>query len=343
MTESVHRGDAVEVDASGRLLHAIGEPDRLVNLRSAGKPFGLVALLRAGGQAEFDLTTEELAVMASSHSGEDLHVRTILALYRRAGLPQAALACGVDGPIDALTAARLARDGERPGPLRQMCSGQHSAFLLLARMGGWELDTYWQEDHPAHVAYAEVLATAFGVRPADLVSSTDSCGIATYAFPLREIARAFAMLADPTAIAADDPREPVARHLATVRDAMLAHPELVAGSRGRLDTALMKAAPGSLVAKSGAEALSCIGILPGTRSAGSTASGLALKIEDGGGYDRGIHAATVEALAQLGVLSDPALRMLAHYHRPPSLDPHGRVAGEAIASFELVPLGELTG
>jgi L-asparaginase II len=135
----------------------------------------------------------------------------------------------------------------------------------------------------------------------------------------------------------------VARHLVTVRDAMLDHPELVAGTRGRLDTALMKAVPRGLVAKGGAEALSCVGLLPGTRAPGSAASGLALKIEDGGGYERAGHAATVEALAQLGALPDPALRMLAHYHRPPSLDPHGRVAGEAIASFELAPLGELTG
>ncbi len=343
VTESVHRGDAAEVDASGRLLHAIGDPDRLVNLRSAGKPFGLVALLAAGGQAEFDLTSDELAVMAASHSGEDLHVRTILGLYRRAGIPQAALACGVDGPIDALTAARLARDGERPSPLRQMCSGQHSAFLLLARMGGWELETYWQADHPAHVAYAETIATAFGIAPRDLAPSIDSCGIATYAFPLREIARAFAMLADPEAIPAADPRAPVARHLGVVRDAMLACPELVAGTRGRLDTSLMKAVPGGLVAKGGAEGLSCVGLLPGARAAGSSASGLALKIEDGGAFERAGHAATVEALAQLGVLEDQALRMLAHYHRPPSLDPHGRVAGEAIASFELVPVGELTG
>ena len=113
--ESVHRGDIVEVDAAGRMLHLIGDPDRVVNLRSAMKPFGLLALLRAGGRREFDLTTEELAVMTSSHSGEDIHVRTIQALYRRLAIPQSVLACGTEGaPLDALTAARLARDGERP-------------------------------------------------------------------------------------------------------------------------------------------------------------------------------------------------------------------------------------
>ena len=49
LVEAVHRGDVVEVDAAGRMLHVIGDPDRLVNLRSAVKPFGLLALLRGGG------------------------------------------------------------------------------------------------------------------------------------------------------------------------------------------------------------------------------------------------------------------------------------------------------
>ena len=343
VTESVHRGDIVEADVNGRLLHALGDPDRVVNLRSAVKPFGLVALLRAGGQAEFDLTSEELAIMVSSHSGEDLHVRTLMGLYRRAGIPQAALSCGTEGPIDALTAARLSRDGERPGPFRHMCSGQHTSFLLLAKLGGWELETYWQDDHPAHAAYVEAVAEAFAVAPARLVTSIDACGVATFAFPLRDIARAYALLADPGAISATDARAGVVPYLLSVRDAMLAHPDLVAGTRDRMDTALMKAVPGGLIAKGGAEALACVGVLPGVRGAGSAASGFALKIEDGGGYDRAAHAATVEALSQVGVLDGQALRALARYHRPPSHDPHGRVVGEAIAAFELAPVGELTG
>ena len=40
IVESVHRGDIVEVDAAGRMLHLLGDPDRIVNLRSAMKPFG---------------------------------------------------------------------------------------------------------------------------------------------------------------------------------------------------------------------------------------------------------------------------------------------------------------
>jgi hypothetical protein len=92
------------------------------------------------------------------------------------------------------------------------------------------------------------------------------------------------------------------------------------------------------------EALRAIAILHGPRVGnGTAASGLAIKIEDGDGYDRGTWAASIEALRQAGVLDGQALRALARYHRPASLDPHGRVAAEAIAEFELAPVGELIG
>lgn len=343
--ESVHRGDIVEVDASGRILRMLGDPDRVVNLRSCVKPFGLVALLEAGGREAFGLEPAELAIMASSHSGEDLHVRTLQALYRRAGLAQAALACGTEGmPLDALTAARLARDGERPGPVRHMCSGQHTVFLLLSKLRGWSTDSYWLDEHPAQVAYRDAIARVFAVPVGKLRLSIDGCGIATYAFPLREVARAYAFLADPLAVAAPDPRVAVVRHLAVVRDAMLAHPEMVGGTRDRIDTSIMKALPGRVVSKGGMEALRGLAILPGPRGGNgsrSGATGMALKIEDGDGYDRGTWAASIEALRQAGVLDGQPLRMLARYHRPADLDPHGRTGAESIADFELAPVAEL--
>ncbi|HEX8940235.1 MAG TPA: asparaginase [Candidatus Limnocylindrales bacterium] len=346
VVESVHRGCVVEARADGTMLRSIGDVDRPVNLRSCVKPFSLVALVEAGGVEAFELSSAELAVMASSHSGEDLHVRTIQGVFRRANLSQQLLACGSDGaPLDALTAARLARDGEKPGPIRHMCSGQHASLLLLSRLADWPLEEYWRDDHPAQAAVRSAVARAFGTTPERLVLSIDGCGIPTYAFPLREVARAFAMLADPAALPMTDPRRSLAQPLIRVRDAMLANPELVAGTRDRLDTSLMKALPGRIVSKGGMEGLRGVSILAGPRAIGSYGgpSGLALKIEDGGGYDRAPWATTVEALRQAGVLDGLPLRSLARYHRPRALDPHGRLAGESVADFELAPVGELIG
>lgn len=341
--ESVHRGDVVEVDTAGRVVRVLGDPDRLVTLRSCVKPFGLVALVEAGGIDAFELEPPEIAIMASSHSGEDIHVRTLQGMFRRANLSQSLIATGSeDMPLDALTAARLARDGEKAGPIRHMCSGQHAASMLLSRLRGWDPTNYWHEDHPAQAAYRSAVARAFGTAPDRLVMALDGCGLNTYAFPLREVARAYAFLADPEAVAASDSRRAVAEPLRIVRDAMLAHPEMVAGTHDRLDTSLMKALPDRIVSKAGMEALRGLAILPGERGGRSTgASGMAIKIEDGDGYERGSWVATVEALRQAGVIEGQALRVLARYHRPPTLDPHGRVGAEAIASFDLAPIGEL--
>ena len=99
--ESVHRGDIVEADVEGRLIRALGDPERIVTLRSTVKPFGLVALVEAGGVDAFDLEAPEIAIMASSHSGEDFHVRTLQGMFRRAGVSQSLLACGNEGmPLD---------------------------------------------------------------------------------------------------------------------------------------------------------------------------------------------------------------------------------------------------
>ncbi len=367
--ESVHRGDVVEVDSGGGLVRGIGDPERVVNLRSSVKPFGVVTLIEAGGIEAFDLEPAELALMASSHSGEDLHVRTLQGMYRRAGVSQTLIATGSEGmPLDALTAARLARDGEKPSPVRHMCSGQHSVFLLLSRLRGWDPDGYWLDGHPAQVAYRAVVARAFGTTPGKLRTGIDGCGVATYAFPLREVARAYALLADPAAAPERDSRSSLAPALTRVRDAMLANPEMVAGTRDRLDTSVMKAAPGRLISKGGMEALVGLAVLPGARGgegavggngtgtgngigAGearvsrpateSAASGIAIKIEDGGGYERATWSATVEVLGQAGVLDAQALRVLARYHQPVDLDPHGRIGAEAIPDFDLAPLGEL--
>ena len=344
--ESVHRGDIVEVDAAGRLIRQLGDPDRLVTLRSTVKPFGALAVLDAGGAEAFDLEPAEIAILASSQSGEDLHVRTLQGIYRRTGVSQSLLACGAEGmPLDALTAARLARDGEKPGPIRHMCSGQHTVSLLLCRLKGWDPTEYWKAGHPSQIAYRAAVARAFGIAPSRLRTAIDGCGLETYAFPLHEVARAYAMLAQPSAVPATDARSELAENLTRVRDAMLAHPEMVGGRHDRLDTSLMKAVPNRLVSKAGMEALRGVAILRGPRigTHDDGPSGMAIKIEDGDGFDRGTWAASVEALRQAGVLDGGALRELARYHRPVTLDPHGRAAAEAIPEFELAPVGELIG
>ena len=339
--ESRHRGHVVQVDVHGKVQQGIGDPDMVTSVRSSVKPFALAALLDAGGVEAYHLTDPEIAVMAASHHGEDAHVRTIQAMLRRAGLTQSLLACGTaEAPEDEITAARLAREGEAPGPIRHNCSGFHTASLLMSKLAGWSLNDYWRPEHPSQVAMAETVAKVFGVRPSALVTAVDNCGVYTYAFPLVSVARAFVLLADPAG-AADTARKPLIPALTRIRDAMMAAPDMIGGSHNSPDTMIMRARPGQLVAKGGAEGLRGIGLVAGARGPNSGAAGVAIKIEDGDRAKRANRAVTIEALAQLQALSGATLERLSDLHRPPTRDPRGVEIASAVPSFRLAPLSEL--
>ena len=254
--------------------------------------------------------------MAASHMGEDKHVRTLQAVFRRAGVSQSLLTCGSVGmPMDKVTAMRLARDGEAPGAIRHQCSGFHAASILLSRFSDWSLEDYDQPEHPSQQAVRTTVARVFGVDVDELDVAMDDCGLATYAFPLVDVARAYALLADP-ASASDPVRSAMAPALTRVRDAMTGAPEMVGGTDGSLDTMLMQQLKGKVVSKGGAEGSPGRGVLPGGRGAGRPAVGLAVRIDDGDGYARANRAVTMEALSQLGWSTTGRARPWPAQHRP---------------------------
>ena len=66
-----------------------------------------------------------------------------------------------------------------------------------------------------------------------------------------------------------------------------------------------------------------------------------VRIEDGDGFARANRAVTVEALAQLDVLSARDLQALSLQHRPLSRGPDGVVAAQVVPGFQLAPIAEL--
>lgn len=340
--ESRHRGHIVQVDASGEIIRAAGAPSTPLLLRSTVKPFAVVALIESGAADDLRLTPTELAIMSSSHTGEDKHVRTLQAIFRRASVTQALLRCGTEGaPADAITAARLARDGETPGPIRHGCSGFHAASILMSAYAGWSLDDYTDPAHPSQVAVRDTVARLFGRRRGTLKTAPDNCGVLTYEVSLVELARAYLLLAEPDGPAVDAARARSGPALRRVRDAMMGAPDMIGGTYESLDTELMRRRPGALVSKAGADGIRAIGLVAVPGDQGRPASGVAIKIEDGDLSRRAIKAASVETLAQLGVLDDRDLRALEAFHHPTVLTPDGTEAATAVPHFELAPLGEL--
>jgi L-asparaginase II len=204
-------------------------------------------------------------------------------------------------------------------------------MALHAKAAGWPVETYWQPDHPIQQLALETVAVLSGVPAREIVQATDGCGVVTFGLPLRGLALAFARFADPSGVADASLRAALER----IRDAMMAHPEMVGGERRQFDTSLMRAAPGRLVSKGGAEGVQAVALPAGGHTRGRGAIGLAVKVEDGDGARRARSVTTIESLRQLGALDQAAITRLTDFASPPILDPRGERSGEVRAAFEL--------
>src|SRR5262249_7027373 len=113
-------------------------------------------------------------------------------------------------------------------------------------------------------------------------------------------------------------------------EAMVAHPEMVAGD-GRLDTDLMTASRGTLIAKAGAE-----GDYGGGFLKGGHGYGIAFKVA-GGERERARTAMVLQALSDLEILDPARLEEVAATHLPQIKNRRGTVVGKVEARFHLRP------
>lgn len=290
MIESLHAGHAVVCDASGNVLAAWGDPALVIYPRSSVKMLQALPMVESGASRRFGLTQEMHALACASHSGQPMHTEPVLRWLRGLGLGEDALRCGCQPPLDRATRTAMLLRGEAPGQVHHNCSGKHSGFLTLNRhlRGGPE---YVEVDHPVQRAVREAFEEMTG--EASPRFGVDGCSAPNFATSLGGLARAMASMADPSRFGPT--RRAAARKL--VR-AMLAHPEMVAGS-GRACTELTQAANGHAAVKTGAEGVFAA-ILP------DAGLGVAVKISDGAA--RAAECAMAALLVRLGVLpaSDPA-------------------------------------
>lgn len=312
LVESVHRAHAAVVDATGSVLYAAGDPDRVTFLRSSAKPLQALAMVESGAAERFGFTDRELAVTCASHFGEPFHVAAVQSILEKIGLDEGALACGIHAPTHAPSAEALIRAGEPPRKIHNNCSGKHASMLTLCRHAGWQTEEYTAPDHPVQVRLRRVLAEMAGVAPDDVYVAVDGCNAPVFAIPLSKIARAFAMLAKPTAVPPE--REAAIQRISR---AMRAHPAMVSGTNG-FTTNLMDIAGDNVVSKSGAEGLFCAGAL-------SQGWGIAIKMEDGSA--RGHPILVPELLAALRVISAEQSERLRELHAPGVLNTAGVTVG----------------
>ncbi|MBK8257063.1 MAG: asparaginase [Polyangiaceae bacterium] len=227
--------------------------DRVTPFRSAAKPFQLANSL--GFLGDPDLTDEELAIGAASHSAEPRHVELARKVLSRFGVPETGLRCGGHAPMHAPSAEALVRSGEHFTDIHNNCSGKHAFMLAAAVRQGWEVD-YRPSTHPLQVGNSVLISALSGWDPQ---LATDGCGVPTFCLPVTAIARAWSVLAaaSPVSTMGRDPQ--VIARLSRVANAMAVHPELTSGE-GRLDLLLAETIREPYIGKIGAQGVFCIAL-----------------------------------------------------------------------------------
>lgn len=329
ITESWHRGHVIAIEPDGNVVAHLGAPQTTVTfLRSSAKPFQALPLLTSGAADRFDFTDREVAIACASHNGEPIHTALVTSMLEKIGLGPEALRCGVHEPYGAEAARVLRERGEAPNVLHNNCSGKHAGMLALALHLGAPIETYSRAENPVQLAVGKAVAQFTGVPVEDMAVAVDGCAVPVFGMTIKTMALAYARLVSPP-LSFDNTTRRACERIVHV---MSSYPELIGGTSDRLDTEIMRAAPGRLISKVGAEGVYTAGIKPCEEW--PRGLGVALKIEDGDDR-RARPTVVVESLRQLGVLKDESLEAVARYAFFPVLNRPGDVVGEIVAKFEL--------
>ncbi len=214
-------------------------------LRSCAKPLQAALLVDYG----VELTEKELALCSGSHAGEECHVETACGILDKIGLDESFLKCGVHAPLSRSMQDKMLLAGEKAGAIHNNCSGKHIGFLAICKKMGWDLETYYEPEHPLQIAVREKInAMASLPRPAGegwgegvtYPQTTDGCGVPILSMPLKNMLIGYKNLVD---------------NYPQIVNAILNNPYIY-GGENRLDTEIIQNTDG-IIAKVGAGGL-CI-------------------------------------------------------------------------------------
>lgn len=183
---------------------------------------------------------EQKAISLASHNGTPEHVQAAQSLLLRDewGMMQTPL----DVPL-----IQFGRQVRRPRRWYHCCSGEHAAIIHGCRKMGWSRVGYTLPSHPFFQGYLKVMQEVLGEDWMPKRVARDGCGLPTISNTVTELALSFAHLAQH-------------KDSDWIWEAMVTYPDLVGGFN-RLDSTIMKACGGKVIAKEGADGLLGLAII----------------------------------------------------------------------------------
>ncbi|OZQ71135.1 asparaginase [Paenibacillus odorifer] len=267
LLENVHYGAVSVVDEKGSILYKAGDPEHMTYLRSAAKPFQALPVMKRRIDEVYGLTSKEASLFTASHRGEAFHIETLEALFQKMGLKEESLHCCSTYPLNEEAKAERHRANEPTRKIFHNCSGKHAGLMGLSKYMGWDIDTYYDPNHPVQQEILEMMAYIAEVPKASIPQGIDGCGLPIFALPLHKIAYSYLKLACPDLIVDTDIRKAAAAIAKLMND----NPVMIADTKF-VCSELLK--DDNLTAKGGAKGVYGIGLR-------KERMGISLKVSDG--------------------------------------------------------------
>jgi len=302
--ESQHLGSLAVVDFYGSILAKVGNPYRRTFIRSSAKPMQAIPTFADDAcMRRFKFTSRERAYMTGSNNGERRHQEIGAHILEKLGLEIKHLKCGIHPPVDEQTADEMRKNGEPFTPLCHNCAGNHLVMLALSVHRGWPIANYTNPEHPYQKEVLKWISMLSSVPKNLITIGADGCTAPVYQMTLRELALCFARFGkSEELISLSNPDkldiERGAKAMRQVIDDYWAHPEIM-GGRNRFDTFMNTVGRGKFFAKGGGEGFQLAGVA-------DDGIGIAIKIIDGDPLKRARCTSLLEAMHQLGIISDNA-------------------------------------
>lgn len=214
-------------------------------IRSCAKPLQASLLIDYG----IEFTPKELALCSGSHSGENCHIEIASGILNKLELDEKFLKCGVHAPLSETMRNQMLLKGEQASAIHNNCSGKHLGFLAICKKMNWDLNTYYEPEHPLQIEVKrkiyelceiEISETNWGnkLNSIKYPITTDGCGVPIVSLPLKNLVTGFRNLS------AQYPQ---------IIEAIKENPYIY-GGEGRLDTEIMQNSE-HIIAKVGAGGL----------------------------------------------------------------------------------------
>lgn len=320
VVETIHNGDIAIVNSKGDLLYHCGDPEKYTYWRSAAKPIQAFNVLLSGAADKYGFTDSEISIMCASHYAEEFHIKTIESILSKIGLKKENILGGIVTSLSADYALELARKQVVLNEMYTDCSGKHAGKLSVCVHKGYPIASYKELSHPCQQDILNVIAEMAEVKKEDIEIGIDGCSVPVHALPLKNMALAYAKLANPENL--DTPYRKTSER---IFKAMVKHPEMVSGTNG-FCTDLIAASNGKLVGKVGAEGVYCVGVK-------GMDIGIAMKMESGSMAV--LPPAVLSVLKDLNILNEEELASLGKYNPMINYNDLKNKVGEINAVFKL--------